>query len=59
MRCAEFLSRVAAVGFILAQIGSLPALADTSHDTPDLRQRVFFSRGRRALAGRGRCDRRP
>ena len=44
MRCTEFLSRVAAVGFILAQIGSLPALADTSHDTPDLRQRVFFSR---------------
>ena len=44
MRCTEFASRVAAAGFILAQIGSLPALADTSHDTPDLRQRVFFSR---------------
>ena len=44
MRCTEFASRVAAWGFILVQIGSLPVLADTSHDTPDLRQRVFFSR---------------
>jgi murein DD-endopeptidase MepM/ murein hydrolase activator NlpD len=43
MRCTEFASRVAA-GFIFAQIGSLPAVADAGHDTPDLRQRVFFSR---------------
>jgi murein DD-endopeptidase MepM/ murein hydrolase activator NlpD len=51
MRCTEFVSRVAATGFILAQIGSLPALADVSHDTPDLRQRVFFSREAEAWPG--------
>ena len=45
MRCAGLMSRVAAAGYILAQVGGLPALADASHDTPDLRQRVFFSRG--------------